>query len=413
MSTLVFCILTAAILFSCAKFEPTPINENPLQKRARNHTKKGVSISAAVLSEEEAKTMFGLPLYEKGIQPVWLEIKNDTQYRMWFPQVSMDRNYFAPLEVAYLYHSGYAKASKQDMDAYFHKHAMGHLINPGTVRSGFVFTNLELGTKAFNLDVIGDDHSLRTFTFILPVEGLRPDHSEVDWKRLFADHDKIAFDSSGAFRQALEELPCCTTDMTGSRLADPINLILIGDSEAVLSTLLKSGWDETASASSHTPKDQLPWEFRYEPVKPLYFFNRPQDAAFRKSRSTLNERNQLRLWMSPFSYNGKQVWVGQISRILRPSAWSRFILEPDVDQARTYLLQDLWYTQALIKYGYIKSMDIATIASPRKGLVDDTYFTDGLCLVMWIADTSIPLSNVQFVEWDKPVRDRKKRLLGR
>jgi hypothetical protein len=413
MNPLVFCILTSMILFSCATFKPQPINENTLRAKALTQKKNGVSISAAVLSAKEAKTIFGLPLYKKGIQPVWLEIKNTTQYRMWFPQVSVDRNYFAPLEVAYMHHSTYAKVSKQEMDAYFHKHAMDSLINPGTVRSGFIYTNLELGTKAFNLDVIGDDHNLRAFTFLIPVEGLRVDHREVDWNSLFADHDKIEFDSSTAFRQAIENLPCCTTDIDGTRLADPINLIIIGDGEAMLSTLLKSGWDETASASSHTPQDQLPWEFRYEPVKPLYFFNRPQDAAFRKSRSTLNERNQLRLWLSPFSHEDKQVWVGQISRILRPSILAKFIIEPDVDQARTYLLQDLWYAQGLIKYGYIKSTDIVTIAAPRKSLADDHYFTDGLCLVMLIADTSVSFSTVQFVEWDKPVLDRKKLLLGR
>jgi hypothetical protein len=158
---------------------------------------------------------------------------------------------------------------------------------------------------------------------------------------------------------------------------------------------------------------QLPWEFRYQPVKSLYLFGRPQDAAFRKSRSTLNERNQLRLWLSPYFYEGKNVWVGQISRIIRRTAWYKFIIEPDVDEARTYLLHDLWYAQAISKYGYVKGTGMATLARPRKSLHDDEYFTDGLRAVIWVTGDPVTMSDVQIVEWERPPIERRKLLLGR
>ena len=413
LRTVAFCIISSTILWGCATFNPRPLSEVAFHERAETQTENKIRVSAAVLSAEETEAAFGLPLYKKGIQPIWLEIENNTQHRMWFPPVSVDRNYFAPLEVAYMHHSAFSKAANRRMDQYFHKHTFRSLINPGGVHSGFVFSNLELGTKAFNVEVIGGDHQVRTFTFLIPVPGLKVDHREVDWSSLYSTLDKVAFDSSEAFRKALEELPCCTTDEDGTQMADPINIVIVGDSRDVLSALLRSGWDETAATSSYDSMTKLPWEFRHQPVKLLYLFERFQDAAFRKSRSTLNERNQLRLWLSPFFFEGKNVWVGQISRIIRRSAWYKFKIEPDVDEARTYLLQDMWYAQAILKYGYVKGTGFATISEPRKSLHDDDYFTDGLRIVLWVSSDPILFSEVQFVQWETPVVERRKLLLGR
>jgi hypothetical protein len=144
---------------------------------------------------------------------------------------------------------------------------------------------------------------------LIPVAGLKVDYREVDWNSLYAGNEIIHLNGAQALRKALGALPCCTTDAHGNRMADPINVVIIGRGTDLLYALLRSHWDETASASSYDPLAQLPWEFRYQPVKSLYLFNRPQDAAFRKSRSTLNERNQLRLWLSPYVYEGKHVWV--------------------------------------------------------------------------------------------------------
>lgn len=412
VSAAMVCIIASAMLLGCATFNVKPVKETTFRERAKTQTEEGVRISTAVLSAQETEAMFAVPLYEKGIQPVWLEIENNTPYRMWFMPVSVDRNYFSPLEVAYMHRSGFSQAAKQQMREHFHQHALQTRIDPGSTRSGFIHTQLELGTKAFNVEVIGQDRQIRVYTFLIPVEGLKVDHREVDWTQLYPSHDQVAFDNTDVFKKALEKLPCCATDEDGTQLADPINVVIIGKGKDILYALLRSGWDETAAASSYDPLAQLPWEFRYQPVKSLYLFERPQDAAFRKSRSTLNERNQLRLWLSPFAYEGKQVWIGQISRIIRRSVLDQFRIEADVDEARTYLFQDLLYAQAILKYGYVKGTGMATIASPRKSLHDDEYFTDGLRIVIWVSDEPVPFPQVQSGSWERPVIERRKLLLG-
>jgi len=119
------------------------------------------------------------------------------------------------------------------------------------------------------------------------------------------------------------------------------------------------------------------------------------------------------LWLSPYTTNGQPVWVGQISRIIRPVAIEKFSIEPDVDEARDYLLQDLWYAQGLLRYGYIRLSEMAPLSDPRKSLHGDDYFTDGMCLVVWVSNEPISLDQVQFVPWEKPVAGRKKMMMDR
>lgn len=404
-------ILTAMLLWGCAAYRPLPFEEESFRKQAVTQSKSGVRVSAAVLGAQETEEVFGLQLYEKGIQPVWLEIVNSTRYRMWFAPVSVDSDYFSPFEAAYMHHSGYSRVAKQSMDSYFHHNAIRPSIDPGSTRSGFVYTNLELGTKIFNVDILGEDQQVRAFTFLIPVAGLDVDHREVDWDALYKPRDIITIDSSDDFGKAIADLPCCTSDAEGRRSADPINVVVVGDGADILYALSRGGWDETAAESTYDPLARMPWEIRYQPVKPLHLFNRPQDAAFRKSRSSLNERNQLRLWLSPFLFEGRHVWVGQISRIIRRAVWDEFIIEPDVDEARSYLLQDLWYAQALLKYGYLRKTDVAPISNPRRSLRGGPYFTDGLCLVVWVSGRPESFSEVQFMPWEIPAAERRKLLL--
>jgi hypothetical protein len=399
------CLLTFC---GCTSFNPRPIEEVPFKERAQTQVENNVRVTAAVLSAEESEIVFGVPLYKKGIQPVWLEIENNDEQRVWFAPVGLDPDYFAPLEVAYKHRFAFNKKANQQMEQLFHMQAIRGNIDPGSIRSGFVFTNLDMGTKGFNVDLLGKDHQVRTFSFLIPVPGLRVDYREVDWQSLYSTDEIIIYDNLEKLREALEALPCCTTNESGTKTADPVNVVIIGNDRDILYALRRSDWDETAALSASEAEFSItfPWEFRHSPVKPLYLFGRHQDAAFRKSRSLVNERNQLRLWLSPMMIGGENVWVGQISRIIRRSALEKFRIEPNVDEARTYILQDLWYSQALGKYAYVKGVETAPISKPRKSLNDAPYFTDGHRIVIWVSSVPISFSEVEFIEWEFP-RPRK------
>jgi hypothetical protein len=73
---------------------------------------------------------------------------------------------------------------------------MGLFLAPRTTRSGFVYTNLDEGTKTFNVDVLGEDNQLRGFTFFIPVPGIRVDHHNIDWENLFSEDEVGDYDDT-------------------------------------------------------------------------------------------------------------------------------------------------------------------------------------------------------------------------
>ena len=92
------------ILHGCATFKPGPIDETIFRNRGQSKSDGVVKVTTAVLSREETRGIFDLDLYKKGIQPVWLEIENNDDRRVWVPSFGIDPDYFAPFEVAYMHH---------------------------------------------------------------------------------------------------------------------------------------------------------------------------------------------------------------------------------------------------------------------------------------------------------------------
>jgi hypothetical protein len=386
------------------------MEEVPFKERAQTQYEDGIRVTAVVLSVEECKEVFGLDLYKRGIQPIWLEIENKKKELAIFLAYGVDPDYFSPLEVPYMFRSGFSKAARSQMDQYFHEREMDAFIEPGGIGSGFVFTNLNRGTKAFNVDVLGEDGRIRSFTFFISVPGLPVSHSVVDFQSLYSKDEIVNYDEKG-LRKALESLPCCTTNEEGTAQGDPLNLVFIGDGQDLHLALLRSGWNETLALSevSLAEKKRSLFsgrDYRYAPVSPLYVYGRPQDAAFQKARETIRGRNQIRIWVTPMIFQGKNVWIGQISRNVGVRSTSKkgvaYKIDPDVDDTRGYFLEVLWYSQMLLKYGYVKGVGEATISKPRTNLAGNPYMTDGYRIVMWLSSRPIALQDVRFVEWEIP-----------
>ena len=63
-------------------------------------------------------------------------------------------------------------------------------------------------------------------------------------------------------------------------------------------------------------------------------------------------------------------------------------MDPDVDEARVSLFEDLVYSQQLAKTGYVKGVGAATRSKSRRNLTGDPYFTDGYRAVLVFDDWS-------------------------
>jgi hypothetical protein len=138
-----------------------PVASIEIQDRAESQSDETVRVSAMVPGREETEAVFGVALYDQGIQPVWLEIENNGPEQVRYALVSTDSNYFSPLEVAYKNRSGFSDEARVEMERRFHRLAMPRYIDPGETRSGFVFTHADTGAKGFNVDLFDSGDSDR------------------------------------------------------------------------------------------------------------------------------------------------------------------------------------------------------------------------------------------------------------
>ena len=408
LSTLV---LLVAALQGCASFQPRPASEALFLERAQRKTIDQVQVTAAVPSSEETRQIFGVDLYRYNIQPVWIEIDNQEEEAIWFLPIGVDPMYYTPHEAAYIGHSRLGDRAKDQMVRYFFSKGHNIYVHPGMKRSGYVFTNLDEGTKSFALDLIGEDGQVRAYTFFIPVPGLTIDHRTIDFKGLYPESSWKNVEDERKFIHYLQTLPCCTVDKKGSETGDPLNLIVVGNGDDLYHAFMRAGWDETEIVTTESAwKTAMAFlsggQYRYSPVSALYVFGRRQDIALQKTRNRIHERNHLRLWLAPVQFRGRLVWVGQISRDIGVRLTSKTIvthkIDPDVDETRGYLIQDLWYSQGLDQFALVGGVGAAPITTPRYNLTGDPYFTDGLRAVLWVSSDPVSFERVQFLEWEQP-----------
>ena len=241
---------------------------------------------------------------------------------------------------------------------------------PGTTVSGFVLTNLDEGFKVVEVDLIARGDA-KSFTFITVDPTFQATSTRVDFDDLYGSEGLVFVEDEVELRGLLEQLPCCATNEDGTQYGDPLNLVLIGTRKEIFAALLRRQWHPTeilhAGSLWRTIESFLKGSrYRYSPISPLYAFGRPQDAAGQKARGTIHERNHSRYWLTPIRFQGKEVWVGQISRdigvkyTLKSPTISTHVIDPDVDEARLYLIEDFAYSQALQKVGFVKGVGAAS-----------------------------------------------------
>jgi hypothetical protein len=73
-------------------------------ERIRVKHDEEVTVSASVLDDSESEQYFGVPLARRGIQAVWLQIKNNGEQSYRLHLGSLDPNYYSPLEAAFVSH---------------------------------------------------------------------------------------------------------------------------------------------------------------------------------------------------------------------------------------------------------------------------------------------------------------------
>ena len=370
-------LLLMLSITGCATFKPGSLEQIPVRERAQTLEENGLRVSVAVLSRAEAKDLFGSNLHDRGVQPVWIEVENQTDMPFWLMFHGLDPNYFSAHEVAYMNHKSFSGKGNKEMDAYFASMQIAQNIKPGATNSGFAFSNETIGTKEVRIRLFGDK-DMRDFTFFATIPGLESEWDRKDLANLYPEDKLIRIETEDELQKALEALPCCTEREIGIGDGEPINVVLIGG-VATLKALLKAGWDETvfvADLSTYFRASQL--------------YGRPPDVQFIKSRRRVKSTNKLRLWLSPIRYQGEPVAVGSIKRSIGP----------DIDEAALYLAEDLATAGTIKRFGFVGGVEKVAQDKPKRTFADDTYWTDGRRIVLELTETPTPLDKLTIYSWN-------------
>jgi hypothetical protein len=409
-------------------------------------------VTAAVLTAEESQQLFGVPLARRSIQPVFLRIVNRGTAPLRLYVLEIDPHYYTPLEAAGINHFSMlkrlsafgiaawyflpllllmplklftaARANRRMDDCFRVQSFPLRPIPPGKASEGFVYTTLDAGSKTIRVCLFAtgaagtEDGSLGLgaldaapsgpvvdLTFLIPVPGIKLDYLQRDFADVYPVSALVACELPELGRQ-VREMPSATTNAKGLRHGDPVNLVVIGEFETVLSAFT-ARWDECETISLATCCKTVRAflfgaEYRYSPVSPLCLFGRSQDVALQRIRTSINERLHLRLWLTPLRFRDRPVWVGQISRDIgvrfTTQVWNLTThrIDPNVDESRDYVVEDLLRAERVDAVGYVDGVGMCGPENPKHNLTGDPYFTDGKRALIALSQAR---TTPQYVAW--------------
>jgi hypothetical protein len=389
---IIIVVCLVMIMGGCATSfdKPGPFDDKDLRHRAQTIAEDGIRVSAMIPNMEESRAIFGIDLEKEGVQPLWLEIQNNTDRQIYFLPTGLDPEYFSPREVSFGFHRLFSKNANTQMDDYIENLGFRNLINPHSTSWGFVFTNSDEESKLVTVDLIGREWT-KSFTIVVPIPDSRIADNRYDRVlRMIASSEGIDVEDASRLREILEQLPCCSSSKDGVQ-GEPLNIVLIGKIQDISPAFVRRN-------------------YRITPVTPQYVFGRPQDvSAGKRDRWVAAQPHVLRAWLTTIRFQDKPVWIGQVSTPkggrFAPAAeeGKDSSIEPFVDEARNDLVQDMIYSQSLVKMGFVKGVGRVMASTPRKLPNGATYHTDGLRAVLIFEKRPVSLSEIEFLDWERLV----------
>jgi hypothetical protein len=140
----------------------------------------------------------------------------------------------------------------------------------------------------------------------------------------------------------------------------------------------------------------------------LYLYGRSQDMGLQKARATIHERQHLRLWLSPLRWRGTPIFVGTVTRDIgvyfTRRAWylTSHAIDPDVDEARRYVGEDLVISQFVEGIGLVPGLGPASRQEPHQNLMLAPWWTNGYRLVFRLTRNPTPIDEIEFFPWKFP-----------
>jgi len=408
-------------LSACTVTAPLRSDVAPEFSGTSSRTLEDVTVSVAALTDAQARRHFGVDLGAQGVQAVWIRVRNASERKLWFIRNMLDPDFYSSDEVALMFEGGVPSADFPALRQLFRDESIRVLMQPGMQTQGHVFLPRAEGGRFLNISLQGDawdeadgagtySRELR-FGFVVAMPDGEFDYETFESARIYPERHLPDL-STEQFRAALEGLPCCTTNAEGSDQGDPLNIVFVGTAHEVMHSLSRSGWSFTHRITLHTIVREIGAAlsgspYGVAPVSTLYALGRGHDVALQRARRSIAQRNHLRLWLAPFHYEGRPVWVGQVSRDIgvklttKSPTLTTHVIDPEVDATREYLLHSLMAERAVDRFGFVRGSAHAPREQPRTNLTDDPYFSDGMRLVVVLASEPVAPHKTRNLRWER------------
>lgn len=396
----------------------------------QSRTMDGVTVSVSMLTDEQARRHFGADLEKRDLQALWIRVSNGSDHGLWFIRTVLDRDFYSADEAAHLLERDVGRGARAALRQYLRDESMRVFIEPRTISEGFIYlpraeggryVDIRLQSDAYEESLAGQtgphaagDHprnrELR-FEFGLALPDGDFDYERLDPVRTYAGRPLQEL-SAEDLRPMLERLPCCASDADGLAEGDPLNVVLVGDRDLLLGALGRSGWSFTHRITARSVRREIGAAlagdpYAVAPVSSLYVFGRRQDVALQRARRSIAQRNHMRLWLAPYTFEGRSVWIGQVSRDIgikvtaKSPTLSTHVIDPEVDTTREYLLHSLIAEGFVDRFGFVKGSASAAPSTPRLNLTGDPYFSDGMRLVVILAPEPVAPDEIRSLLWER------------
>jgi hypothetical protein len=433
-----FIVITAgclAALAGCTTTYAPAVLETPSALRDVQAKSAGdVTVSVSILTDDLSRRHFGADLAGRGLQALWVSVRNGSERRLWFIPNVLDPDFYSADEVALMLQDEVPAKDRERLRQDLRDASIRLLLAPRTITEGFVFlprveggryVDIRLQADAYEATVAGFEsgaaergdaaavnapRELR-FEFALALPDGDFDYEKLDLDRTYAGR-ALPDLRPDQLRAEIERLPCCAADADGNAAGDPLNLALVGESSEVLNSLTRAGWSFTHRITLRTVRREAAaalagQPYAVAPVSSLYLFGRKQDLALQRARQSIAQRNHMRLWLAPFRCEGRPVWLGQVSRDIgvktttKSPTFTTHIIDPEVDTTREYLLHSLIAQGFVDRFGFARGSAVATPDQPRHNLTGDPYLSDGMRLVVFLSPDPLPPEQTRNLLWER------------
>ena len=428
-----YALLMLALASCATTFDPQRLATPHELRDVQSKTIGDVGVSVSILTDEQARRHFGVDFGRHGLQALWMSVHNGSDRRLWFIRNMLDPDFYSAEEAALLMQGDVPRDARPALHQFFRDESIRVQLAPRTVSEGFVFLPRVEGGRYVDIRLQGDAYleaspmqesavspsgaapsrpprELR-FDFALPLPDGDFDYEQLDPAHTYAGQVLPSL-TPDELRAALERLPCCAMDADGQREGDPLNVVIVGESQDVLNSLSRSGWSFTHRIDFRTVRREIGaaiggTAYPVAPVSSLYAFGRKQDLALQRARQSIAQRNHMRLWMAPFRFEEHPVWIGQVSRDIGVKATTKsptlttHVIDPQVDLAREYLLHSLIGQGFVDRFGFVRGSAAGTPSQPRSNLTGDPYHSDGMRLVVILAPEPVAPDGIRSLLWEQ------------